>query len=155
MRPEKIRGNVFVANLPLGLSDEQLAELFDPYGMVLRAHLARDPVSGEALGHGLVLLAPDRVVDDAVAALNGSVQAGRRMEARRADPDMSIAPPKPPRIPRGPGRSTWPVAAPGGAARDERAPYAPVPRPRAPRASGQPSYTVEWVRPRAPHASVR
>ena len=155
MRPEKIRGNVFVANLPLGLSDEQLAELFDPYGMVLRAHLARDPASGETLGHGLVLLAPDRVVDDAVAALNGSVQAGRRMEARRADPDMSIAGPKPPRAPRGPGRGAWSTAAPSGAARDDRAPHMPASRPRTPRASGQASYTVEWVRPRAPHAPGR
>ncbi len=93
MRPDKIRGNVFVANLPHGLTDAQLAEAFDPYGIVLLAHLARDPATGETRGHGLVQLAPDRAVEDAVARLNETGIAGRRIEARRADPEMSISPP--------------------------------------------------------------
>ena len=132
MRPDKIRGNVFVANLPRGLTDEQLAELFDPYGMVLRAHLARDPATGKTLGHGLVLIAPDRVVDDAIGALNRSVMAGQRVEVRRADPDMSIAPPKPLRAPRG---------------------VVSVTRPS--RTSGQGPYAAGWTRARDPHASAR
>lgn len=123
MRPDKIRGNVFVANLPRGLTDEQLAELFDPYGMVLRAHLARDPASGETLGHGLVLIAPDRVVEEAVGALNGGTVAGRRVDVRRADPDMSIAPP---RRPRGPGWGARPMA-PGASAWDHRVLRTPTP----------------------------
>ena len=97
MRPDKIRGNVFVANLPHGLTDAQLAEAFDPYGIVLIAHLARDPATGETRGHGLVQLAPDRVVEDAVAGLNVTGIAGRRIEARRADPEMGISPPTQPR----------------------------------------------------------
>ncbi|HYZ61620.1 MAG TPA: RNA-binding protein [Acetobacteraceae bacterium] len=90
MRPERIQGNIFVANLPVRLTDEQLAELFDPYGMVLRAYLARDPATGETRGHGLVQLAPERAVDEAIAAVNGQVLQGRRIDARRADPDMSL-----------------------------------------------------------------
>lgn len=97
MRPDKIRGNVFVANLPHGLTDAQLAEAFDPYGIVLVAHLARDPATGETRGHGLVQLAPDRAVEDAVAGLNETGIAGRRIQARRADPDMGISPPAQPR----------------------------------------------------------
>ncbi len=97
MRSDMIRGNVFVANLPRGLSDEQLAELFDPYGIVLRAHLARDPVSGETLGHGLVQLAPDRVVEAAVAGVTATGMAGCHVKVRRADPGMSIAAPTRPR----------------------------------------------------------
>ena len=97
MRPDKIRGNVFVANLPRGFTDAQLAEAFDPYGIVLSAHLARDPATGETLGHGLVQLAPDRAVEDAVAGVNETGIAGRRIEARRADPDMGISLPTPPR----------------------------------------------------------
>ena len=80
MRPDKIRGNVFVANLPHGLTDAQLAEAFDPYGIVLIAYLARDPATGETRGHGLVQLAPDRAVEDAVAGLNATGIAGRRIE---------------------------------------------------------------------------
>ena len=97
MRADKIRGNVFVANLPRGFTDAQLAEAFDLYGIVLIAHLARDPVTGETLGHGLVQLAPDRAVEDAVAGVNETGIAGRRIEARRADPEMGISPPAPPR----------------------------------------------------------
>ena len=40
MRQTKFRGNVFVANLPLGYSDEQLAQTFDEFGLVLGAYLA-------------------------------------------------------------------------------------------------------------------
>lgn len=99
MRPDKIRGNVFVANLPDGLTDEQLAELFYPYGMVLRAYLVRDPAIGETCGHGLVLLAPDRIVETAVTGVSAIRVGGRRVDARRADPDMSITHPTRPRGP--------------------------------------------------------
>ena len=91
MRPDMIRGNVFVANLPQGFTDAQLAEAFDPYGIVLYAHLGRDPATGETLGHGLVQLAPDRAVEEAVARLNETGIAGQRVQARRADPDMGIS----------------------------------------------------------------
>ncbi|MBV8911891.1 MAG: hypothetical protein JOZ05_02490 [Acetobacteraceae bacterium] len=90
MRPERIRGNVFVANLPLRLTEEELAELFDPYGIVLRAHLVRDPDTGESRGHGLVELAPDRVVDGAIEAVGARAVGGRRIHVRRADPSMSV-----------------------------------------------------------------
>ncbi|HEY0205812.1 MAG TPA: RNA-binding protein [Acetobacteraceae bacterium] len=103
MRPDKIRGNVFVANLPRGLKDEELAEAFDPFGIVLNAHMARDPATGETLGHGLVQLAPDKAVETAVARLNETGIGGRRIEARRADPDMGISPP--PRLREAPARA--------------------------------------------------
>ena len=105
MRPDKIRGNVFVANLPRGLKDEELAEAFDPFGIVLNAHMARDPATGETLGHGLVQLAPDKAVEAAVARLNETGIGGRRIEARRADPDMGISPPPRPR--EAPSRPPW------------------------------------------------
>lgn len=91
MRADKIRGNVFVANLPAGLTDEQLAEVFDPYGLVLRAYLARDPATGQTRNYGLVQIAPDRVVDTAIAGVGATGVSGRRVEVRRADPSMSIA----------------------------------------------------------------
>ena len=90
MRPEKIQGNVFVAKLPHGLMDEQLAEAFDPYGLVLTAHLARDPVTGASLGHGLVQIAPDHAVEKAIAGLEATGIGGRRVEVRRADPVMAM-----------------------------------------------------------------
>ena len=46
MREQKFRGNVFVANLPKGYTDEDLAKAFDPFGIVVGAFLARDSVTG-------------------------------------------------------------------------------------------------------------
>jgi hypothetical protein len=96
MRPvNKFRGNIFVANLPNGYTDEQLAQLFDPYGIVLGAFLARDPVTRKTRGFGLVNIAPEKATAKAIAALNGTQVDGRKIEARAADPEMSINLPTP------------------------------------------------------------
>jgi RNA recognition motif-containing protein len=90
MRQDKFRGNVFVANLPNGYTDEQLAQLFDPFGIVLSAFLARDLVTRAIKGFGLVNVAPDRAASEAIAALNGMRIGDRCIEVRQADPTMSI-----------------------------------------------------------------
>jgi RNA recognition motif-containing protein len=97
MRPQKFKGNVFVANLPKGYTDEDLAQAFDPYGIVIAAFLARDPLTGAAKGHGLVSLAPDRAAAAAVEAINGTKIGGQKVEARIADPTMALTIPAPPR----------------------------------------------------------
>ena|SRR5438445_3032201 len=90
MREQKFRGNVFVANLPKGYTDEELAKLFDPFGIVVGAFLARDSATGATKRHGLVNVAPERVAGEAVAALNGVEVGGRRIEVRLADPEMAL-----------------------------------------------------------------
>ena len=90
MRPEVIRGNVFVANLPPGFTDEQLAQLFDPYGIAIRAYLVRDRKTGQTRGHGLVQLAPERAVDTAIGAVRAHRIGHHRIDVRRADPSMVI-----------------------------------------------------------------
>ncbi len=97
MRPDVVKGNVFVANLPTGFTDEQLAELFDPYGIVLRAYMARDPQTGQTQGHGLVELAPDKVVEGAIEKVSAERPGGRRVDVRRADSTMCIVAKRPPR----------------------------------------------------------
>ncbi len=90
MREQKFRGNVFVANLPKGYTDEELAKLFDPFGIVVGAFLARDSATGTPKRHGLVNIAPERAASEAIAALNGMEVGGRRIEARPADPEMAL-----------------------------------------------------------------
>jgi RNA recognition motif-containing protein len=122
MRPEKFRGNVFVANLPKGFTDAQLAEAFDEYGIVISALLARDAKTGAPKNHGLVSIAPERAAAAAIAALNGKEVGGKRIEVRPADPDMSLTIPS-----RRPSRG------------DTHA-HAHSPAPAAP---AQPAFTVE------------
>ena len=71
MRLQYFRGNVFVANLPPDFTDDQLAEAFDPFGMVLSAFVARDPATGKRLRYGFVDIATERAAKLAVAGMNG------------------------------------------------------------------------------------
>ena len=85
-----MRGNVFVANLPPGYTDEQLAAAFDDFGLVLNAYLARDVATGATKNYGLVNIAPDQAAAAAIAALNGSEVGGRKIEVRQADSQMAL-----------------------------------------------------------------
>src|SRR5215470_16285919 len=96
-RTDQFRGNVFVANLPRGCTDEQLAQAFDQYGFVVGAFVARDPVTRSPMTYGLVDIAPAAAAAEAVAALNGSKIAGRVVEVRISDPTQYLTIPMPPR----------------------------------------------------------
>lgn len=131
MRPQKFRGNVFVANLPKGFSDAELAQAFDRFGMVMGACMARDSTTGITKGHGLVDLAPAAAAAEAVAEMNGIEIGGRRIEARLADPDMAltIVAPRAPDQARAPDHGSDQPRAEGTL----RAPFAHDAAPRPPR----------------------
>jgi RNA recognition motif-containing protein len=59
--------NIFVANLSFKLRDEQLREIFEPYGEVESARIIMDRNSGRSKGFGFVEMAND---DDAMLAIN-------------------------------------------------------------------------------------
>ncbi|HEV2303058.1 MAG TPA: RNA-binding protein [Stellaceae bacterium] len=85
MRAKHTRGNVFVANLPPEFSDDELADAFDPHGIVLSAYIARDPGSGRKLRYGFVDIATEKAADRAVAAMNGASLHGYHLDVRRAE----------------------------------------------------------------------
>jgi RNA recognition motif-containing protein len=93
MRSDRITGNIFVTNLPPGFTDERLAALFDPYGLVLLAHLARDAKTGAIRNHGLVDLAPQPAAAEAIEALDGQEIDGQRIAVRAADPSLALRSP--------------------------------------------------------------
>jgi RNA recognition motif-containing protein len=95
MRRQSFRGNVFVANLPNGFTDGDLAQTFDAFGLVIGALLARDAKTGVPKNHGLVDIAPQKAADAAIAAMNGTVINGSQIEVKHADPAMSITRPGP------------------------------------------------------------
>ena|SRR5206468_8420867 len=82
MRSQRFRGNVFVANLPPEFTDDELAESFDSFGMVLRASIARDPANGKRLRYGFVDIATERAANLAVAAMNGNKIHGYTLDVR-------------------------------------------------------------------------
>ena len=110
MRKPTISGNIFVANLPEGFKDDQLGQLFDSYGLVVVAHVARDFLTGQRKNFGLVDLAPAKATAKAIAELDGKSVDGRNIKVRAADPSMAITLPTrhhvpPPRSHYGPAQA--------------------------------------------------
>ena len=105
MRSRSFRGNVFVANLPPEFTDDELAETFDSFGMVLRASIARDPANGKRLRYGFVDIATERAANLAVAAMNGNKIHGYTLDVRISE--RPPAPKKPARAGSPPQRHSF------------------------------------------------
>jgi RNA recognition motif-containing protein len=142
MRLQYFRGNLFVANLPPDFSDDQLAEAFDPYGMVLSASIARDPATGKRLRYGFVDIATERAAKRAVDAMNGTAIEGHNLDVRISERPSGRNKPNPARVRPAPrSAATRPVPRDHGA--DQQSPgsaaeFAPRPAPRR-----QPTFQVE------------
>ncbi|MGB9645515.1 MAG: RNA-binding protein [Stellaceae bacterium] len=136
MRSQNFRGNVFVANLPPEISDEQLAEAFDAFGIVLSATVARDPATGKRLRYGFVDIATERAAKLAVESMNGSAIDGYNLDVRISERPVTA---KTPRAGGAPQRSQHRVMPRPGDGYDERpATFTPRPQPRK-----QPTFQVE------------
>jgi RNA recognition motif-containing protein len=103
------RGNIFVANLPPEFTDEELAETFDSFGIVLSASIARDPATGKRLRYGFVDIATERAANLAVAALSGTQVHGYTLDVRISE--RPAAAKKPARL-NSPRRSSIRLVAP-------------------------------------------
>ena len=138
MRSQHFRGNVFVANLPPEFTDDQLAEAFDSFGMVLSAFVARDPATGKRLRYGFVDIATERAAKLAVESMNGAAVDGYNLDVRISE--RPIAGRKPPRATPGPQRSSqkMPARAADGPGEEAAGGFSPRPQPRR-----QPSFQVE------------
>jgi RNA recognition motif-containing protein len=96
MRTRHFRGNVFVGNLPPEFTDDELAETFDSYGIVLSASIARDPESGKRLRYGFVDIATERAANNAVAKMHGTQVHGFTLDVRISE--RKAAAKKPPQV---------------------------------------------------------
>jgi RNA recognition motif-containing protein len=138
MRSRNFRGNVFVANLPPQYSDEQLAEAFDSFGIVLSASIARDPTTGKRLRYGFVDIATERAAKLAIESMNGAAVDGYNLEVSISErPVAAKKPPRPASAARpSPHRISLRPNAAGDSQRADA--FASRPQPRK-----QPSFQVE------------
>jgi len=81
--------NIYVGNLPYGMTDDELGALFQPHGEVRSAKVIIDRVTGRSRGFGFVEMASDTEAAAAIEALNGSDCQGRTLTVNeaRARPD--------------------------------------------------------------------
>lgn len=75
---------LFVGNLDFSTTEQQLREVFSPYGTLLDVTLVTDRVTGQSRGFGFVELEDNGAADRAVQELDGSSLSGRALKVNEA-----------------------------------------------------------------------
>ena len=75
---------LYVGNLPFGVDDAKLKELFSTYGEVSEAIVIKDKFSGRSKGFGFVTLADDEAGKKAIEEMNGKSVEGREIKVNEA-----------------------------------------------------------------------
>lgn len=83
--------NIFVGNLSFNTKEDELRQLFEPYGQVDRVSILTDRDTGRSRGFGFVEMVSDEDGDKAIAALNGSQIGGRTLNVNEARPKAERA----------------------------------------------------------------
>jgi cold-inducible RNA-binding protein len=77
---------LYVGNLPYGVTDTDLQNLFAPHGSVQSAQIITDRDTGRSKGFGFVEMASGDEAQSAIAALNGQDMNGRALTVNEARP---------------------------------------------------------------------
>jgi cold-inducible RNA-binding protein len=83
--------NIFVGNLSFNTSEDELRQIFEPYGQVERVSILTDRDTGRSRGFGFVEMANDEEGEKAIAGLNGSQVGGRTINVNEARPKAERA----------------------------------------------------------------
>lgn len=78
--------NIYVANVPYSVRDQDLRELFEPFGEVTSAKIIMDKVTNRSRGFGFVEMADDAAGRAAIEANNGKNFQGRDLVVNEARP---------------------------------------------------------------------
>jgi RNA recognition motif-containing protein len=78
--------NIYVGNLPLQASDQELEELFKEFGHVSTAKIIRDMFSGESRGFGFVEISDKAAALKAIEVLNTKEFKGKKLVVNEARP---------------------------------------------------------------------
>lgn len=84
--------NVFVGNLDITVTEQQLRELFAAHGTVETIAMVRDRDTGEPRGIAFVEMAQAAEAQDAISALNGTMLNGRPINVNEARPKLDQDP---------------------------------------------------------------
>ncbi len=78
--------NIYVGNLSWGLKDQDLANMFTPYGEVASAKIVMDKFTQRSKGFGFVEMPNDEQAQAAIAQLNGTEVEGRNLVVNESRP---------------------------------------------------------------------
>jgi RNA recognition motif-containing protein len=77
---------IYVGNLPYTVTNDDLAQLFAPYGEVSDVNVVMDRDTGRSKGFGFVDVADDTAARQAIADLNGRQMGERTLTVNEARP---------------------------------------------------------------------
>jgi RNA recognition motif-containing protein len=78
--------NLYVSNLGYNVGDDELKNLFAPYGTVSSAKVIMDKIMNKSRGFGFVDMPDDTAAAKAMAELNGTMADGRSIKITEARP---------------------------------------------------------------------
>jgi RNA recognition motif-containing protein len=78
--------NIYVGNLSWNLKDQDVANLFTPFGEVTSAKIVMDKFTQRSKGFGFVEMPNDQEAQAAIAQLNGSEIDGRNLVVNESRP---------------------------------------------------------------------
>ncbi len=78
--------NIFVGNLPYACTEQELIDMFSPYGTVDKASIIIDRETGRSKGFGFVEMSDDTQAQKAIEALNNFDLKGRKLAVNEARP---------------------------------------------------------------------
>lgn len=76
---------LFVAGLPFDVDDQELKEMFEPYGSVTSAKVIHDRETGKSRGFGFVEFSDKTQAEAAIKALDGGSLEGRQLTVKEAE----------------------------------------------------------------------
>ncbi|TDW95671.1 RNA recognition motif domain-containing protein [Dinghuibacter silviterrae] len=78
--------NLYVANLSWGISEEDLKNVFQPYGAVTSVKIVTDRETGRSRGFGFVEMEDENAGQQAIAGLNDTELQGRKIVVKESFP---------------------------------------------------------------------
>ena len=89
--------NIFVGNLTWTTTEDELAQLFEPFGTVSQARIATDRETGRSRGFGFVEMPNDAEAEAAIEELHGATIGGRQLTVNESRPREDRGGPRGPR----------------------------------------------------------
>jgi RNA recognition motif-containing protein len=77
---------LYVGNLSFDVTQNQLQDMFAPYGSVQSAQLISDRETGRSKGFGFVEMSSDKEAEAAISGMNGQMIEGRALTVNEAKP---------------------------------------------------------------------
>ena len=80
--------NIYVANFDIAWKDEDLRQLFTPYGDVASASIEMDVFTEKSRGFGYVEMPDDSKAQTAIEALHQKDVSGNKLDVKQAEPKV-------------------------------------------------------------------